>query len=103
MLLWPPVLGQQGVNWTTVFKHVKQPAELWEMWKPSHTLDAYETVAKLWDLFTQGEAVYGADGTKTGMKPPLYLVEQYFASSWRTGPRVWAISYLVCHVLIHVI
>jgi hypothetical protein len=76
-----------------VFKLVKQPAELWARWKPSHTLDAYGTVEKLWDIFTQGEAVYGDDGVKSGMKPPLYLVEQYFASSWRTGTSVCTVPF----------
>jgi len=51
-------------------------------------LDAYQTVENVWKLFTEGEALYNEDGTKAGMKPPLYLVEQHFASSWRTGPNV---------------
>jgi len=96
VLLWPPVLGQQGINWTTIFKHIKQPAEVWERWKPARTLDAYETVENVWNLFTQGEAEYGADGIKTGMKPPLYLVEQHFASGWRTGANV---RHLLSHLV----
>ncbi|KIM35282.1 hypothetical protein M413DRAFT_32634 [Hebeloma cylindrosporum] len=92
VLLWPPVLGQQGVHWTTIFKLVKQPAELWGKWKPARTLDAYKMVENVWNLFTEGEAEYDANGIKTGMKPPLYLVEQHFASGWRTGPtprKIW--------------
>lgn len=28
------------------------------------------------------------DGVKSGMKPPLRLVEKYFGASWRPGPGV---------------
>jgi len=86
-LLWPPVLGQQDVTWASVFQLIKQPEVLWDQWKPSQTLDMYGTVQAIWDLFHEGESVY-SNGIKTGKKPPLSLVEDYFGSRWRPHSQV---------------
>jgi hypothetical protein len=86
-LLWPPVLGQQGVNWADIFNLIKQPKELWARWKPSGTLDTYKTVRAVWDLFNEGESIYSGE-VKTGKNPPLRLVEKHFGSQWRSGSDV---------------
>lgn len=80
--MWPPILGQQGVQWHTVFKLIKQPGELWDTWKPAKSLDQYGSVETLWSIFEEGKVVYTESGIKTGVKPPFSLVEKFFGSSW---------------------
>ncbi|KDQ24125.1 hypothetical protein PLEOSDRAFT_1079281 [Pleurotus ostreatus PC15] len=80
--IWPPLLGQKSINWHDVFPLIKQPNLCWAVWKPSKTLDRYESVKDVYDCYALGEAVY-MDGVQTGVKPPLRLVEQYFQYHWR--------------------
>ncbi|KAF5336960.1 hypothetical protein D9611_002923 [Ephemerocybe angulata] len=82
-LLFPPILGCQGATWTDIFKLVKQPQYLWDVYQPSKSLDAYETVENICSLFTSGEAVLDSKGVRSGMKPPLQLLEDRFGSEWR--------------------
>ncbi|KDR75964.1 hypothetical protein GALMADRAFT_225713 [Galerina marginata CBS 339.88] len=81
LLMHHPVLGQGSVQWNDVFTQIKQPGPLWDTWKPSRTLDQM-SVQDVWDCYNVGESVQ-ENGRKTGVKPPLRLVEQKFGSEWR--------------------
>ncbi|KAF6752308.1 hypothetical protein DFP72DRAFT_815521, partial [Ephemerocybe angulata] len=91
IVLFPPTLGRHGVTWAEVFEKIKQPKQLWKIYEPAKTLDSYEHVDALWSVFTVGEAVYDAAGNRTGMKPPLVLLEETFPKGgWRSGaPSSW--------------
>lgn len=97
MLLWPPVLGQKSITWNTVFDLVQRPELLWEVWKPSKSLDRYD-LKGLWECYTVGEPVLNADSVQTAIKPPLRLVEQYFQASWRKGAAVSPLPCFLFHV-----
>lgn len=86
-LLFPPSLGRQGVTWTQIFEKIKQPKYLWEVYQPAKpTLDSYGSVDALWSLFSIGEPLYDTAGNRTGMKPPLILLEETFGNgAWRAG------------------
>ncbi|EIW84103.1 hypothetical protein CONPUDRAFT_163327 [Coniophora puteana RWD-64-598 SS2] len=81
-LLWPPVLGQQSVQWTDVFALVQQPEHLWDVWKPSKLLDSM-TLDEIWKCWRTGEATEDSTGEPSGLKPPLKSVEECFGSRWR--------------------
>ena len=81
-----PILGQGSVQWKDVFVQIKQPGPLWETWKPSKSLDQM-TIQEVWDCYNVGEAVE-ENGSQTGLKPPLRLVEQKFGSEWRKAGKV---------------
>jgi hypothetical protein len=77
-----PIFGRDSVQWTEVFAKIKQTQPLWDVWRPSKTLDEM-SVKDIWDCYNLGEAIYGKNGCQTGVKPPLRLVEQHFQSRWR--------------------
>ncbi|KDR69528.1 hypothetical protein GALMADRAFT_230698 [Galerina marginata CBS 339.88] len=81
LLMHHPVLGQGSIQWNDVFTQIKQPGPLWDTWKPSRTLDQM-SVQDVWDCYNVGESVQ-ENGRKTGVKPPLRLVEQKFGTEWR--------------------
>ncbi|KAJ7857354.1 hypothetical protein B0H13DRAFT_1960478 [Mycena leptocephala] len=82
--IFPPLLGQKSVNWTDIFKLVRQPKMLWSTWGPSKTLEQFD-LEELWAAWISGAPENDAAGNATGrMKPPLKLVEQYFQASWRS-------------------
>jgi hypothetical protein len=85
--LWPPVLGQQSVRWSDVFPLIHQPDHLWDLYKPSQTLENMD-LNSIWVCWTTGESVLDANSDPSGMKPPLRDVEQHFGSTWRKGPQV---------------
>jgi len=39
----------------------------------------------MWQVWTEGEPVVNDDEIRTGLKPPLRLVEQHFREKWRSG------------------
>jgi hypothetical protein len=87
-LLWPPVFGQRSVQWPAVFKLIQRPEFLWEVWKPSQTLDKMD-LDSIWKCWTIGEEVVDKEtGEVTGMKPPIALVEQEFRGAWRKSGSV---------------
>jgi hypothetical protein len=86
LLLEHLVLGQGSISWNDVFARIKQPRPLWDMWKPSKPLDQM-SIQDVWDCYNVGEGVE-VNGMKTGVKPPLRLVEQKFGSEWRKAGRV---------------
>ncbi|KAJ7906164.1 hypothetical protein B0H13DRAFT_2021438 [Mycena leptocephala] len=45
--IFPPLLGQKSVNWTDIFKLVRQPKMLWSTWGPSKTLEQFD-LEELW-------------------------------------------------------
>ncbi|KIK06290.1 hypothetical protein K443DRAFT_3320 [Laccaria amethystina LaAM-08-1] len=85
LLLEHPVLGQGSISWNDVFARIKQPRPLWDTWKPSKPLDQM-SIQDVWDCYNVGEGVE-VNGMKTGVKPPLRLVEQKFGSEWRKAGR----------------
>ncbi|KAK7053211.1 hypothetical protein VNI00_003830 [Paramarasmius palmivorus] len=85
LLIFPPVLGQKSVTWDAVFSLIHQPQLLWDVYKPSKTLDQYGDIASVWRCWVHGEAVGDGDGNQTGVKPPYQLLEQYFKYKWRKG------------------
>jgi hypothetical protein len=87
-LLWPPLLGQRGVNWTDVFTLIKRPELLWGVWRPMGTLDSIATVSEMWDFWKLGQPVRNEQGVITRMTPPLSIVEAQFGASWRKSPLV---------------
>ena len=86
LLFFPPSLGCQGIMWIQILEKVRQPKFLWSVYKPAKSLDNYGTVEALWTLFTLGEPLLDADGVRTGMKPPLFILEEMFTGGkWRSG------------------
>lgn len=85
--MWPPILGQQSVEWAQVFSLIVRYDSLWETWKCRKTLDKM-TVNELWACWNVGEDVYNDQGEVTGRKPPMRLIEQHFGSKWHSGPTV---------------
>ncbi|KAJ7210917.1 hypothetical protein GGX14DRAFT_394536 [Mycena pura] len=86
--VWSVILGQESVMWTDVFRHVSNPKLLYDVWKPSKTIDNM-TVAEIWNCWSVGEVVFGAH---PGQKPPIRLVEQHFKAKWRpsnTARKFW--------------
>lgn len=79
-----------------VFKLIKQPQEVWQKWKPSRSLDKYETVEALWKVYNDGESVYLEDGTKDGKNPPLRQVEKQWGGLWRSVGNVSRFFTMVC-------
>lgn len=65
---------------------------LWDVWKPSKTLDQYD-LEGLWECYIVGEPVLDDAGSQIAIKPPLRLVEQYFQSRWRKGGSVSHLTY----------
>lgn len=86
LLLEHPVLGQGSVHWNDVFAQIKQPGPLWDMWKPSKTLNQM-SIQDIWDCYNVGEGIEES-GVQTGVKPPLRLVEQAFGSEWCKAGKV---------------
>ncbi|KAJ7934437.1 hypothetical protein B0H13DRAFT_1591571 [Mycena leptocephala] len=82
-----PVLGMQSARWIEdVFPAIQQPEMCWSVWGPNKTLDQFNNVQEIWDIFANGERIaVNVDGTETHMKPPLKLVEQFFKHKWRTS------------------
>ncbi|KAJ6534238.1 hypothetical protein B0H19DRAFT_964399, partial [Mycena capillaripes] len=82
-----PVLGMQSARWVEdVFPAIRQPEMCWEAWGPRRTLDQFDDVQAIWDIYTNGERIsVNQDGTETHMKPPLKLVEQFFQHRWCTS------------------
>ncbi|KAJ7698847.1 hypothetical protein B0H16DRAFT_1484319 [Mycena metata] len=62
--VWSIILGQESVMWGDVFPHIADPKLLFDVWKPSKTLD-----------------------TMTLKEPPIRLIEQHFKAKWRHTSR----------------
>ncbi|KAJ6450595.1 hypothetical protein C8R47DRAFT_1084389, partial [Mycena vitilis] len=77
--VWSVILGQESVMWTDVFRHVTNPKLLYDVWKPTKTIDNM-SVAEIWNCWSVGEVVFG---DHPGQKPPIRLVEQHFNAKWR--------------------
>ncbi|KAJ7679310.1 hypothetical protein DFH06DRAFT_974792 [Mycena polygramma] len=82
-----PILGMQSARWVEdVFPAIRQPHMCWSVWGPAKTMDQFEHVREIWDIYAHGErTAVNSDGTETHMKPPLKLVEQFFKHKWRTS------------------
>ncbi|KAJ6542556.1 hypothetical protein B0H19DRAFT_1267804 [Mycena capillaripes] len=82
-----PDLGVQSARWVEdVFPAIQQPKMCWEAWGLRQTLNQFNDVQAIWDIYTNGERIsVNQDGTQTHMKPPLKLVEQFFQHRWRTS------------------
>ncbi|KAJ3752657.1 hypothetical protein EV360DRAFT_75166 [Lentinula raphanica] len=85
IFLLPPYVGQKSISWDDVFKQVQQPERLWDLYKPTKTLDQWESLSELWHCWSVGEPEIDSNGVQTGVRPPLRLVEQYFQHKWRPG------------------
>ncbi|KAJ3717335.1 hypothetical protein C8R42DRAFT_644596 [Lentinula raphanica] len=48
IFLLPPYVGQKSIIWDDVFKQVQQPEQLWDLYKPTKTLDQWESLSELW-------------------------------------------------------
>lgn len=78
-----------------MFPAIQQPEMCWSVWGPNKTLDQFNNVQEIWDIFANGERIaVNLDGTETHMKPPLKLVEQFFKHKWRTSDlkQVWKLA-----------
>ncbi|KAJ6464778.1 hypothetical protein C8R47DRAFT_1201745 [Mycena vitilis] len=77
----------QSARWMEdVFPAIRQPHMCWPVWGPAKTMDQFERVQDIWDIYAHGErTAVNSDGTETHMKPPLKLVEQFFKHKWRTS------------------
>ncbi|CAA7268276.1 unnamed protein product [Cyclocybe aegerita] len=82
LFLSEPLFDETAVTWAKVFSKIKQPAVLWDIWKPSKSLDQM-SVHEVWDCYNVSEAIFDEEGNQTGVKPPLCLVHQRFQSLWR--------------------
>ncbi|KAJ3730396.1 hypothetical protein C8R42DRAFT_650031, partial [Lentinula raphanica] len=92
IFLLPPYVGQKSITWDDVFKQVQQPEQLWDLYKPTKTLDQWESLSELWHCWSVGEPETDSTGVQTGVRPPLRLVEQYFQYKWRPGKpagKIW--------------
>ncbi|KAJ7629821.1 hypothetical protein B0H17DRAFT_1164275 [Mycena rosella] len=69
---------------TDVFPAIQQPDMCWEVWGPKKTLDQFESIQAIWNIYSIGERVSRDDGP-IQMKPPLKLVELFFQHHWRTS------------------
>ncbi|KAJ3821428.1 hypothetical protein F5880DRAFT_1582041 [Lentinula raphanica] len=85
IFLLPPYIGQKSISWDDVFKQIQQPERLWDLYKPTKTLDQWESLSELWHCWSVGEPEIDSNGVQTGVRPPLRLVEQYFRHKWRPG------------------
>ncbi|KAJ3819567.1 hypothetical protein F5880DRAFT_1676602 [Lentinula raphanica] len=85
IFLLPPYVGQKSISWDDVFKQVQQPERLWDLYKPTKTLDQWDSLNELWHCWSVGEPEIDSNGVQTGVRPPLRLVEQYFQYKWRPG------------------
>ncbi|OJA10895.1 hypothetical protein AZE42_08364, partial [Rhizopogon vesiculosus] len=72
LMLYPPVLGQQSIQWREVFSLIRQPQHLWDMWKPSRTLDQMD-LDTLWACWTTGKAKLDQEDQPTGMKTAITI------------------------------
>ncbi|KAJ7771090.1 hypothetical protein DFH07DRAFT_953710 [Mycena maculata] len=81
-----PVLGMRSARWIEdVFPAIKQPQMCWDVWGPTKTMDDFDDLQEIWNLYAVGERVSSEDGSKTRTKPPLKIVEQHFQHRWRTS------------------
>ncbi|KAJ3776228.1 hypothetical protein FB446DRAFT_683067 [Lentinula raphanica] len=85
IFLLPPYVGQKSISWDDVFKQVQQPQRLWDLYKPTKTLDQWDSLSELWHCWSTGEPEIDSNGVQTGVRPPLRLVEQHFHHTWRPG------------------
>ncbi|KAJ6608481.1 hypothetical protein B0H10DRAFT_1815675 [Mycena sp. CBHHK59/15] len=81
----PPVLGQKSARWLDIFPLIHQPKLCWDVWGPDKSLEQFSGLDELWTTYVIGAPVLDTNGTQTGMKPPLKLVEQHFQHKWRTS------------------
>jgi hypothetical protein len=95
-MMWPPVLGQGTRQWPDIFKLIHRPEMLWDVYAPLNSIEEMD-IEGIWTCYNVGEAVLDAEGHQTGIKPPLRLLEQWFAARWRTSTKVW-----ICH-LFHIL
>jgi len=91
-MMWPPVLGQGTRQWPDIFKLIHRPEMLWDVYAPSNSIEEMD-IDGIWTCYNVGEAVLDAEGHQTGMKPPLRILEQWFAARWRTSAKV-----CMCHL-----
>ncbi|KAF8209033.1 hypothetical protein K438DRAFT_2012373 [Mycena galopus ATCC 62051] len=82
-----PILGMQSARWIEdVFPAIRQPDLCWEVWGPNKTMDQFNSIQEIWDIYANGERISMADdSTETHLKPPLKLVEHAFEHRWRTS------------------
>lgn len=91
-----PIFGTDSVQWSVVFGKIQQTECLWDVWKPSGSLDE-KLLKEIWDCYNIGEAVFDETSNQTGMKPPLWLVEQHFQARWRQTSTVKLLFNLCKH------
>lgn len=69
-----------------IFRQVKHAHLLWDVYKPSKSLEQYESVENLVNVYKFGESVIMGDKRYT--KPSLEAVESEFGASWRSTSQV---------------
>lgn len=69
-------------SWMEIFRQVKHAHLLWDVYKPSKSLEQYESVENLVNVYKFGESVIMGDKRYT--KPSLEAVESEFGASWRS-------------------
>ncbi|PBK88649.1 hypothetical protein ARMGADRAFT_1084606 [Armillaria gallica] len=77
----PPILRQHNATWTEIFSHVQQPQILWDLYKPSKTLDQFD-LQSLWTSYDIGEEETDKNG-QAMLKPPIHVVGECFSHWWR--------------------
>ncbi|KAJ7125542.1 hypothetical protein C8R43DRAFT_1240832 [Mycena crocata] len=81
--VWSIILGKESVMWSDVFRHITDAKFLYDVWKPSKTLNDM-TLTEIWNSWSVGEVAFG---DKPGQKPPIRLIEQHFKAKWRPGSQ----------------
>ncbi|KAJ7027044.1 hypothetical protein C8F04DRAFT_1399692 [Mycena alexandri] len=81
-----PVFGMRSARWVEdIFPAILRPALCWDVWCPSNTMEQFESIKEIWEVYSIGERICDDDGTRTKMKPPLKLVAQFFRHEWRSS------------------
>ncbi|THU86651.1 hypothetical protein K435DRAFT_782772 [Dendrothele bispora CBS 962.96] len=72
---YPPFTLESGAfTWQSMFKLVKRPVVLWNVYKPRN-LGEYGTVKALWDVWDSGATIEGI-----GRCPPLRFIDESWGS-----------------------
>ncbi|KAJ7768794.1 hypothetical protein B0H16DRAFT_1882008 [Mycena metata] len=81
-----PVFGMRSARWVEdIFPAILRPALCWDVWCPSKTMEQFESIEEIWEVYSIGERICDDDDTRTKMKPPLKLVAQFFQHEWRSS------------------
>jgi hypothetical protein len=51
----PAFYHEAGTQWEDVLPLVERPGDVYETWKPSKSLDKYESVLEIWKCYNSGE------------------------------------------------